>query len=329
MATNPIKHSDLTIEQMAYIKKNIITSLRSKDAFWDKFCSHDSVNDGHSSYEWRKLNLPKVTLAQLKDMVEGVTPEGLDLTYVKFSVKPVNFGTHIAYTDESIKYNFDDVKRDASTRLAQHAFETVELRKARQFVAGTCTMTSKGDFFQDLTKARTLLKKSKVTPISGTKYGCILTSELAGDVLNKYQDKITHTSQREAVISGYLGELNGFILFENTDEVLYKDATTVYTLFIGKANGEMPVKTISFGNDSVQTYDNPLGSGVSKDAQGNIVNDHNHQHGSVAYKVQGFATSILYDEAIIRAEYTIEEVYELEVADADRTDYVATETSPK
>lgn len=329
MATNPVKHGDLTIEQIAFIKKNIITSLRSKDSFWDKFCSHESVNDGHSSYEWRKLNLPKVKLSDIKDMQEGITPEGLTLEYVKFAVRPVNFGTYIPYTDESVKYNFDDVKRDASTRLGQHAFETVELRKARQFVAGTCTMSTTVDFFKDATKARTILKKNNVKPISGNKYGCILTSEQAGEVLSTYQDKIQHTSQKEAVIDGYIGELNGFVLFENTSEVLYKNETTAYCLFIGKANGEMPVKTVSFGNANVEVYNNALGSGVSVDAEGNVVNDHNHQHGSVSYKVMGFATTITYDEAIVRAEYTIPSIYELEVTDADRTGYVAKESSPK
>lgn len=37
-----------------------------------------------------------------------------------------------------------------------------------------------------------------------------------------YQDKITHTSQKEAVIDGYLGELNGFILYENDDFCMYR-----------------------------------------------------------------------------------------------------------
>jgi N4-gp56 family major capsid protein len=330
MATNPVKHGDLTIEQIAYIKKSIITSLRgARTSFWDKFCSHDSVNDGYSAYEWRKLNLPKVKLADLQDMQEGVTPAGLTLEYVNFKVQPVDFGTHIAYTDKSVKYNFDDVRRDASTRLSQHAFETVELRKARQFVSGTCTMTAETDnFFRDLTKARTYLKKNKVTPISGTKYGCILTPEQAGSILEKYQDKITHTSQREAVINGYLGELNGFILFENADEVLYKNETTAYALFIGKANGEMPVKTVSFGNAGVEVYNNALGEGVSVDAEGKVVADHNHQHGSVAYKVMGFATSITYDEAVIRCEYPVTQL-ELTVEDEDRTGFVKTEVSPK
>jgi N4-gp56 family major capsid protein len=326
--SNPIMNKDLSIQQKEFVRKQILVALKDpKTSFWDKFCSHERVNDGHTSYEWRKLNIPDVKLDDLEDLQEGITPEGLDLTYVSFNVQPVDFGTYIEYTDKSVKYNFDDVKRDAGTRLSHHAFETVELRKGRQFVSGTFTMTPNADnFFKDLSKARIILRKNKVRPLTGSKYGCILTTEQSADILEKYQDKITHTSQKEAIIDGYIGELNGFILYENTSEVLYPSEGKGYALFIGKTEYGLPVKTVSFGDDSVKIIHKELGSSISKNAKGEVVADHLNQHGSVGYKVMGFATTIIADEAILRAEYNVTAINQT-VADTDRTGFVKTETA--
>lgn len=350
--TNMVTHGELTVEQIAHITKNILVFLR-KDTFWDKFCSHTSVPAGVSSVEWRKLNIPELKPSEIANLVEGVTPAGLTLEYVKFTVSPVDYGSWIGYTDKSKRYNYDDVVRDAKTVLAQRARDEAEIRKAQQFISGTCTMDlTSGDkkFLGDLLKARTILKKNHIKPISGNKFGCIMTPEQAAKVLLDYAAEITHTSQKEAVINGYLGELGGFILFECADEVMYKRTAAVeadessgtqavsaktegYCLFIGKTEYGMPVQTVAFGDDSVKVIDKGLGSVPSKDASGNILPDALDQRGSVGYKVMGFATRIIADEAIIRALFVIDAESDeggdsLTVADANRTGYVAKSVSP-
>jgi N4-gp56 family major capsid protein len=322
-----VKHSELSIQQIAHIQKDVLVSL-NKDTFWDKFCSHTKIEEGVDSVEWRKLNVPDLTASQITNLTEGVTPDSLNMTYVKFKVSPVDYGNWIAYTDKSKRYNYDDVVRDAKLILSSDAHQQAEFRKGQQFIAGTCTMDKKDTFLKTLLAARTILKKNKVKPISGQKYGCILSAEQAADVLVEYANQITHTSQKESVIDGYLGELGGFILFETTHEVIYKDATTAYCLFIGKSDFGMPVQTVSFGNSSVEVYDNGLGSIPQYDEATGLRPDALHQRGSVGYKVMGFAARILADEAIIRSEYTIGGKEELVVADSTRTHYVATSTSP-
>ena len=324
-----VKHEQLTVQQIAHIQKDVLASL-NKDTFWDKFCSHTNVPAGQSSIEWRKLNIPKLTETESANLAEGVTPPSISMTYVKFTVTPVNYGKWIEYTDESKRYNYDDVVRDAKLILSSDAHEQAEWRKAEQFVSGTCTMTldaGTNGFLKSLLKARTILKRNKVKPISGQKYGCILSSEQAASVLVEYANQITHTSQKEALINGYLGELGGFILFETTHEKIYKNGTTAYCLFIGKSDFGMPVQTVSFGNSSVEVYDNGLGSVPQYTEDGGLRPDALHQRGSVGYKVMGFATRILADEAIIRAEYTISGKSTLDVADNTRTNYVASSTS--
>ena len=170
------------------------------------------------------------------------------------------------------------------------------------------------------------LRKNKIKPLKGNKYGCILTAEKAAEVLETYANQITHTSQHEALINGYLGELGGFILFENTDPFMYKNDTTTYGLFFGKGAYGLPVQTVAFGNSSVEVYDNGLGS-VPQKVGDEVRPDALHQRGSVAYKVMGFAARIVEDESIIRVELSIEGKEELTVADTARQHYVASSTS--
>ena len=382
----PVKHGDLTNQQISQIQKNLIVSLRDRDLFWDKFCSHTKANDGYSAYEWRKLNVTALTEADITNLTEGVTPAALPMTYLNFKVTPVDFGRHIEYTDKAKKYNFDDVVRDAKVILAQHSKENTEYRKALAYISGTCTMTpaeaditsANFDFLGDLLKVRTILKKNHVKAMSGNRFGCILPSEVAAKVLLKYKDSITHTSQKEALIDGYLGELGGFILYESVHPALYNqpyetvtvaagtfttngsstlsadgylytkdgtvytkvttgsfsDATTYYgkinrgyVLFIGKTEYGMPVQTVAFGDDSVEIINHGLGEGLSVNASGNVVADALNQHGTVGYKVMGFATRILFDEAVIRGNYKLSPV-SLAVTDANRDGYQGSYTSP-
>lgn len=408
-----VKHTDLSVEQIAEIQKSLLVSLRSKEAFWDKFCSHSKIGDGYSSYKWRKLNIPQLKQSDMVNLTEGVTPAGLSMEYVAFSVAPVNFGDWIGYTDESKKYNFDDVTADAKEILAQRAFESVEGRKAKQFIQGTCTLDLNANnvtdgFMKDLLKARTILRKNKVQPLRNGKYGCIIAPEHAAEVLLAYKDKITHTSEKEAIINGYIGELAGFILFENADDVMYKQIeaanavaavagsplaanaagtegvtyytrassaagagylndgtykytkadsvpaeheanvyyplTTVgsdaveaavhsYVLFLGKTEKGLPVETVAFGDDSVKVINKPLGSLPQAVVESSTVvgvrGDTLDQRGSVGFKVMGFATRILHDEAIIRGEHVLADgIVELNVTDSARTGYTGKSTSP-
>lgn len=406
---NAVKHGDLDEQQIAEIQKQLLISLRSKEAFWDKFCSHTAIGDGKSSYEWRKLNVPQLLPSQVADLEEGKTPAGLTMEYVKFSVTPVDFGSWIGYTDVSKKYNFDDVVRDAKVVLGQRAFEEVEIRKARKFVGAKCTMDLESNslnktdgFMKSLLKARTILRKNHIKPIRGNRFGCILTPEQAAQVLLDYETQITHTSEKEAIINGYIGELGGFILFENADPIMYKAAVTAvaavagtplaenaagtagtdyytrasseagagylndgtyaytkvssvpathaastyyplttigvdaanekgYCLFIGKTEYGMPVQTVSFGNANIEMYNNELGKAISTDANGNVVADVLHQHGSVGYKAMGFAVRVLADEAILRAEFDLGNDGAVDkdiIEDGNRTGYQYKHSSP-
>ncbi len=325
-----VKHGELTVQQVAHIEKHLIT-FANRETFWDKFCSHKAIEAGRDSVEWRKLNVPTLKPDQIKNLAEGETPASMKLEYVKFAVKPVTYGNYFEYTDESKRYNYDDVVADAKVVLAADAKDQSEIRIAQQYMSGTCTLTATNNFLNDLLKARTIFKKNKnIKPISGNKYGCILTPEKAAEVLVAYEKSITHTSQKEALINGYIGELGGFILFECGDDVMYttESGTTYgYILFIGKTDLGMPVGTVAFGSDQIQVFDNGLGS-VPTMVEGEIRPDALHRIGTVGYKRMGFATRIIADEAILRAKVELTPAV-LTLDDADRQHYVEASASPK
>ena len=317
-----VKHSDLSVEQMSDIQKSVQVASR-EEPFWGKFCSHTQYQEGHDAIEWRKLVLTNLTVSDLKNLSEGHTPDPKKLAYVNFKSTVESYGNWIPYTDESKRYNFDDVVKDAKTVLADDASQQAELRRGLQFVAGTCTITAvsgTNGFVKTLLKARTILSKNKAKTING-KYMCILSSEQAADVLIENAAAITHTSQKEALVEGYIGELAGFVLYETTSEAIYKDNSTAYCLFIGKSAYGMPVGTVSIGDSSVETYDNPLGS-IPEYFEGDVRPDSLHQRGSVGYKVMGFGTRVVADECILRAEVSITKVEEsVNPSDESRSHY--------
>lgn len=298
---NMVKHGELTVEQMSDIQKNLLVNIK-REPFWGKFCSHQTFGEGHDAIEWRKLILADLTPADIVNLTEGHTPDPKKMVYAKYKSTVVNFGNYIEYTDESKRYNFDDVVRDAKVVLSDDSVQQLELRKGNQFVSGTCTMTHGSTFLADLLKAKIILKKNGGKPVSAGKFICIMPSEISADVLTTYKDSITHTSQKEALIEGYLGELGGFILYDTTSPVIYKaNGLKGYVLFIAKSRFGLPVGTISIGSSNVQTFDDGLGSVPEYDG-GVAKPDALHQRGTVGYKVMGFGTRIIADECVLRME---------------------------
>lgn len=276
-----VKHGELSIEQIAHIQKNILVFI-NRDTFWDKFCSHTSVPEGESSIEWRKLNVPKLSPDQIANLTEGVTPQNLQMEYVKFSVSPVDYGDWIAYTDKSKKYNYDDVVRDAKVVLSQRARDNAEIRKAMQFISGTCTMDLTANnvtdhFLKDLLKARTILIKNKIKPLANGKFGCILTPEQAAEVLIDYKSAITHTSEKEALINGYLGELGGFVLYECGDQIMYKEAKDAVAAVAGT-----PLAANAAGTEGVVYY-----TRASSSAGAGYLNDGTYAYTKVTGDIPG------------------------------------------
>ena len=257
-----VKNKDLTVEQVTSIGRSLLAHSRL-EPFWGKFTRHQENEKGFSEISWRKLVYNDVKVADLKDLEEGKTPDPSKLTYVEFKCGVSDYGNWIPYTDKSARYNYDDVVRDAKNVLSDDACQQAELRKAVQFYKGTCTITAvegENGFLKTLLKAKTILKKNKIKPLTDGKYICVLPDEIANDVLIDYKNQLVDTAEKNAIIEGYIGCLGGFILYARTDEPCYKDESTGYVIFFGKSVQGLPVGTISIGDSNISVFDNGLGS---------------------------------------------------------------------
>lgn len=326
-----VKHKDLSIQQVTKIARTLLAHARL-EKFWGRFTRHQTNEEGYSEVSWRKLNYNNLTTADLKDLEEGHTPDPTKLSYSEFKCTVADFGNWIPYTDKSKKYNFDDVVRDAKSLLADDLDQQKELRIARQFYMGTATVTAKSTFLETLLKAKTILKKNKAKPVVDGKYVAIIPDEIANDVLVAYEKSLTNTTEKNAIIEGYIGCLGGFIIYSRTEDVCYKNSETGYCLFMGKSVNGLPVGTVSIGEANASVYDNGLGSvpeyESSSDGKITVKPDALHQRGSVGYKVMGFGTRIIDDEAILRCEMPLVKVTEGAVAEEGRQHFVRTSESP-
>jgi N4-gp56 family major capsid protein len=313
-----VLHSDLTDEQITYIEKAIKETVKH-EPFWDKFCDHVNIPAGNSDYKYRKLVLTDPTAIQ--ELAEGVTPSAEKMTYATFDCKVKDCGRWIEYTDADVRYNPDSIVDNAHTVLANDAVTDIDLIQGAAFLKSACTLTTNPDFLALLVKAGIVLRKNKAKPFINGRYVAIVTPETAGNVLIAYKDAITHTSENNAIIDGYLGELGGFVLYQNSDAVMYKDATTGYVVFMGKDfNGQLPVSTNSIGESGVKVYDTPLGS---------LGNDPLHQRGAVGYKFN-LGAAVRADEALLISTQVIAQVTEsVNPAESTKTGYVSSSSSPK
>jgi len=101
---------------------------------------------------------------------------------------------------------------------------------------------------------------------------------------------------------------------------LQKDASTHYIVFLGRTEqGKSPVVVRKMGD--VEVINNPLGSGVLLDEDGNITNDANRQVGSIAMNAKGLAAAITDDTCILVCEFSVATVNGSNLAMSERTEF--------
>ena len=323
MAESLIKYAELTLEAQALIQKSITTTL-AQDTFWDKFCDHKRYAANYDHIEYRKQILSDLSASDLVALTEGVTPAGLKVTVASFKCGVGDYGNYIGYTDKDVRYGYDNIVDMAQTELSNKALEVREGLEAKQFLAGKSTVTAEATYSATALKAHAILVKNKAKPLVNGMYGWIMTPEESIAVLAELADKITHTSQNNAVINGYIGEYAGFVLYTNSDDAMYgtENAKAVgYEIFLGKNNEGLPVVCTAIGDNNTQIIHKALGASGSLDPI--------DQRGTVGYKIQGFGTHIQGDEVILRGYHELAKITEsVKPTESSKTGFVKSETSP-
>ena len=302
------KHGDLTAQQITTIQKKIVLQA-TQDEFFDKYCDKVPWVKGSKTLEYRRLIYPKVDPAQVLPIAEDVAPRPTTIEYATFQVAVENYRDKFVYTRESTQFNFDDVVRDGGEILSYKTTETLNYIKGKQFINSKAIITADTTLLGTLRKAKLILKKNKAKPWANGKYLAIMSPE----TLEKLQDELEakgvslDEATKEELALGAVSSKKGFLFAECPSDVLYKTGGKHVIVFMGRTyEGKSPVTCRQLG--SVEVINNPLGSGLMVDQDGNITSDDNNQRGSIAVNIDGIGVHVNDDMCILNCDFTVETV---------------------
>lgn len=325
---NLIKHTDLTDEQIAHVQKKIVTQAK-KDEYFDQFCEHEPWEKGSNTMNYRRLIYPKVKQNEVKASTEGVAPRPTKIEYATYQVAVADYRDRVNYTDESKRYNFDDVVRDSGATLSYLFKQKLDYIKGKPFISSKATLTAETTLLKTMRKAKIVLGKNEGKKWFGANFLMMATPEVLEILQDELEAKGSSLDEatKEELAEGAIYRKKGFIISECPSDLLQKDAEKHYVIFLARTHdGKKPVTCRKMGD--VEVINNPLGSGVLIDEDGNITDDANHQAGSIAMNAKGLGAHINDDMCILVCEFPVTTISGTNLPASGRTGYVSTSSSP-
>ena len=311
---NVAKHSDLTAEQVEYIKKEI-TVVNSKEAFWGKFCQDDRTPKA-DKIKWRHQVL--IDPAGTDILTEGVIPDPTKIKIESFSQTLVNVGSYMTYTEENLT-SMDDMVNVYSNQLAHERLYDLEKLKSAAYLGTTNTVAKAAKWLDTLLLAKASIFKGKGKPVSNGHYVAIVSIEDANAIALEAGDAMKGSEGgAKAIADGYVGYYGGFDIYSCLDMYQTVEKTTkTVALFFGKNElGEFPVLARSFAGENAEVINNGINSGDK--------NDPLNQFGTIGSKICGVGAVLQSPEVVFKCVTDTTVVSAGNTAKAD-----ATETSRK
>ena len=244
----------LTAEQAEFYGKVLLERLIPELPF-AKFATKTATIPKHAgdTISFRRINsLAKVTTP----LVEGVTPEGVNLSVAKISAQVKQYGNYVVITDMSDKVALDNLKVEAVELLGENAGESLEAVTKVEIFGGSTVYRSGGVATQlltattmtyaDILNAITLLKNAKVKKINGD-YIAFVPIKVSNDIRQLAEWKAVNTYNHDGQYTGEIGRLLGVRFIEIPSDFITTyvgqgaGAKDVYgSLFIGAGYFGMP-----------------------------------------------------------------------------------------
>lgn len=298
-----IKLGDLPIEQKEQISDAIIYSAEHEGEFYSEV-NHVKLDANKTSMTFVRSYLPKIdkTSERYKNgLVEGVTPDPETINEAEFSVTVSENGWWYQFTNKSVNHAWSDIK-SRCTKYLSNIFQTYHDEKIADAYMTTANVVTSIDLLnlKDLLKLRTILYKSNAVPFEGGFYKLKVAPEILDAMLIKYKDIITHTTKKESVINGELGEVGGFRLISSKLQA-----------FEGKANGDdFEYPFVAYGKTrkgeyavSICAYDG-MAEHIQLTPLGGLGDDPLKQRGAIGLYVDGHGFYVSNDEVAVRGTYT-------------------------
>lgn len=258
-----IKLGDLPIEDKEQIADAILYSAEHVGELYNEV-NHVPLDENRTSITFVRSYLPEIdkTSERYKNgLIEGVTPDAESINEAEFSVGVREIGWYYKLTTKSAKHAWSDLKARC-TKFLTNLFKTYHDEKIADAYLSSANIVTSVDLLalKDLVRLHTILFENGAIDENGF-YKLRVNSVVADAMLVVYKDIITHTTQKEAVVTGELGEIAGFRVIRSRLQAFRKNASNNYPFVAyGKnSRGEFPVSIVSYDDMKDQIMYTPPG----------------------------------------------------------------------
>ncbi len=305
---NTILRSDLTDQQIADVGRRIEIGAKEVDDL-TQFFEGDEFPENRKDAAYRMLVPQKISLSEVDsfELKENVAPANRVLKYATYrkTIKP--YGTRYEYTKEDVEDNPDSVIADCTEELDDWAISMKKFCAAKALSGSHSSVAFDTSLMKTSDKALAVLSSILESERFTSKgYLWIMPGMLEIVLKNELlAANGGHTLTPEAhgeAFKGYIGSYNGFDIFtpKGANKFL-QDDTSYYMYFIGKdEKGRNPLRLLKKKGVWTEIKHNPLGSGILKNAAGEIVPDYNGQVGGIGCNITGFDAYIRDDRFVLK-----------------------------
>lgn len=231
-------YNALTAEQAEFYQRVMLERLIDSEFFMKYGTKQNIPRHAGATTSWRRLDMPTLSTTAI---VEGTTPNGIDLSVTKISATVQQFGAWTKISDFIDLTGLDPIVTETVKLFGEHAGLSMDIVVRDIVAAGTQVLraanrasratVAAGDKITaaDIIKIRTLLKKQNVKPVSlpsgGKGYIAFTHPEVVANImaLQEWKDQNTYvdTKNRE---QGIAGQMYGIYFLEATTAPVFTGA---------------------------------------------------------------------------------------------------------
>lgn len=302
--------TSLTIENKVFYEKALLKRLTAEAVLY-KYGKKAVLPKNHgNTISWRKFLKFAIPNAPL---TEGKTPTPLNkMQPVEFKAVLKQYGDYIEITDLLDFEGIDPILTEASEAFGEQIAETKDALIRQELLSGINVYyggkkTSRDNLtasdvltLDDLNRIKTIMKKFNVKPVENNKYVLFVSPEVHYDLIaitkdtNSFID-IAKYAKNESILEGEIGTILGFkIVVDNFTSTIENTGGVTVHQCIALGRDAFGVVDLEGDANSPKLIHKGLGTSGTADPL--------DQRQTLGWKINGFATRILYDEAVMRVE---------------------------
>lgn len=305
LLANLVKLGDMPVEQQAEFWDAILYSAEHQSEM-NNFVNKKAIDANKTSITYFRTILPVIDKSSDRyknGLIEGVTPAPEKMEIMELTADLIQNGWFYGFTDKALQHSYHDLTKVAKDSLANTMRSYNDEKIADTYfsslnVADGIDITT----YEGLLKLKGYLFTARAQTINGS-YILMAPLEVLDLLLSKYSDRLTHTTEKNALIQGELGELAGFRLVPSRLQAFHTADNKLRYLAFGKnTRGEYPVTIAAYKlNENGQIIVKGLGELGNGDAL--------NQRGSIGLKIDGEAFIMSDDSCAIHGVIDAARVY--------------------